>query len=110
MYMTLPKRLRHMRMRAGLLVGAALFAGVGPISGSMPKAAAAAPTYPWCARYANTSGDCSFDTFQQCLDTLSGIGGVCQENPSYNGPPPLIGQPGGYYNYYNYAPRDRRRY
>ena len=47
----------------------------------------AAKVYPWCTRYSSTAGECSFDTFQQCLDTLSGIGGGCTSNPSYNGPP-----------------------
>jgi len=46
-------------------------------------AATAANVYPWCARYASTGGECSFDTFQQCLNTISGIGGGCTANPSY---------------------------
>jgi hypothetical protein len=47
----------------------------------------AAKVYPWCARYSNTDGPCAFDTFRQCLDNLTGIGGGCISNPSYKGPP-----------------------
>jgi len=57
------------------------------LAGSLDATPApAAPVYPWCARYSTTGGECSFDTFQQCLETLSGIGGVCIDNPSYPGP------------------------
>ena len=60
-------------MRALLVLPALILAG------SLDATPAhAAPVYPWCA--------CSFDTFQQCLETLSSIGGVCIDNPSYPGP------------------------
>ena len=60
-------------MRAFLVLPALLLAG------SLDATPApAAPVYPWC--------ECSFDTFQQCLETLSDIGGVCIDNPSYPGP------------------------
>lgn len=81
-------------MRMSLLTLAALILGAS----AMP--AAAAPTYPWCARYSSSAGECSFDTFQQCLETLSGIGGVCQRNPGYS----ESSDTGAY----NYAPRTRR--
>jgi Protein of unknown function (DUF3551) len=89
MYMTLPKRQRTL-----LLVGAALIAGLG----SMATPAAAAPSYPWCARFATTAGECSFNTREQCMETLSGIGGSCTLNPAYKGPAESSG-PGGDYNY-----------
>ena len=44
---------------------------------------AEAQNYPWCAEYGGTpSGptNCGFVTFQQCLDTISGIGGFCVRN------------------------------
>lgn len=47
--------------------------------------AAAAPSYPWCARYSNTDGACSFGTFAQCMEDVSGIGGACVLNPGYSG-------------------------
>lgn len=36
--------------------------------------------YPWCARYDAYTTNCGFVTFQQCLATISGMGGICQEN------------------------------
>ena len=46
--------------------------------------------HPWCAEYGGTpSGptNCGFVTFQQCLDTISGIGGFCVRNNMYQPPP-----------------------
>ena len=43
---------------------------------------AARDWYPWCAQYADmrAATECSFTTFEQCLATLSGIGGSCVQN------------------------------
>ena len=37
---------------------------------------AEAQNYPWCAHYGTGFGgiNCGFTTFQQCMDTVSGIG------------------------------------
>ena len=43
--------------------------------------------YPWCARYDAYSIVCGFDTRQQCLETVSGVGGYCQQNVM---PPPMV--------------------
>jgi hypothetical protein len=48
--------------------------------------------YPWCAyysggRHGGGGTNCGFTTFQQCLDTVSGIGGFCQRNTQYQPPP-----------------------
>jgi len=51
-------------------------------------APAAAREYPWCARYDWSTRNCGFVSFQQCLATISGIGGRCEPNPFYKGPPP----------------------
>ena len=50
---------------------------------------AEAQNYPWCAYYNGKFGgtNCGFTTFQQCLDTVSGIGGFCQLNNLYQPPP-----------------------
>jgi hypothetical protein len=43
--------------------------------------------YPWCAVYGGRSGgasNCGFLTLQQCMATVSGIGGSCQPNQFYN--------------------------
>jgi hypothetical protein len=50
-------------------------------------AASAAREYPWCARYDWTTSNCGFVSFQQCLATISGIGGRCEPNPRYVPPP-----------------------
>jgi len=50
---------------------------------------AEAQNYPWCAYYSGPGGgtNCGFTTFQQCLDTVSGIGGFCEPNTQYQPPP-----------------------
>jgi hypothetical protein len=50
----------------------------------------AAYNYPWCAQYYDRSGifSCAFASFEQCLTTMSGIGGNCMQNPNYT-PAPL---------------------
>jgi Protein of unknown function (DUF3551) len=35
---------------------------------------------PWCAWYDPYTYNCAFHTFQQCLDTISGVGGYCARN------------------------------
>jgi hypothetical protein len=42
---------------------------------------AQAREYPWCARYDVWTTNCGFETFQQCLATISGAGGLCTPNP-----------------------------
>jgi hypothetical protein len=85
-------------MRIMPLLATALLAGLAvPIT-----PAAAAPTYPWCSRNSTTAGDCSFDTFQQCEEYLSGVGGVCTSNPGYTAPAVTRGP------YNSGVPRHRR--
>jgi hypothetical protein len=49
---------------------------------------AEAQNYPWCAHLGTgfDSTNCGFTTFQQCMDTVSGIGGFCQPNAEYQLP------------------------
>jgi hypothetical protein len=50
---------------------------------------ASADPYKWCANYAGGrggGGNCGFVTLEQCRLTLSGMGGLCNENPFYTGP------------------------
>jgi hypothetical protein len=46
---------------------------------------AQAQNYPWCAYYDNGQAgtNCGFSTFQQCMTTLSGMGGFCDRNTQY---------------------------
>lgn len=41
--------------------------------------------YPWCAQYRRPldATNCGFNTYQQCLATISGVGGYCYQNPAY---------------------------
>jgi hypothetical protein len=40
---------------------------------------------PWCA-YDNDGGtNCGFYSYAQCMADISGIGGYCGQNPSYQG-------------------------
>jgi hypothetical protein len=53
---------------------------------------AEAQNYPWCAYYSAGEGggggtNCGFTTFEQCLATISGIGGFCDRNTQYVPPP-----------------------
>jgi hypothetical protein len=49
---------------------------------------------PWCAIMNNDgNAQCSYSTQQQCLETLSGIGGECIPNPAGNTPQPAPGPP-----------------
>jgi hypothetical protein len=52
-------------------------------------AQAQARYYPFCAHYGGgemgSAISCGFDTYAQCLATISGVGGVCYENVA---PPP----------------------
>lgn len=48
---------------------------------------AEARDYPWCAWYDWTTYNCGFDTLQQCLATVHGIGGECRPNARYRPPP-----------------------
>jgi hypothetical protein len=43
--------------------------------------------YPWCAQLSEEGGggarNCGFDSFEQCMQTVRGIGGICEENSLY---------------------------
>jgi hypothetical protein len=42
--------------------------------------------YPWCAVYGGSmsGSSCGFKTLQQCMATVSGVGGSCEPNQFYN--------------------------
>ena len=53
---------------------------------------ARAQNYPWCAHSTKDGGfNCGFTSFQQCLADISGIGGFCEQNYTYQ--PPAGGAP-----------------
>src|SRR5215467_12154246 len=66
-----------------------LFIGAALLGESIATAAQSAGSYPVCAIYygidATGTPSCSFDTREQCMETISGIGGYCVENQYYHG-------------------------
>jgi len=48
---------------------------------------AAAIEYPWCAQYSGEDGDggrnCGFVSYEQCMETVRGMGGFCAPNLFY---------------------------
>jgi hypothetical protein len=47
---------------------------------------AAAIEYPWCAQYGGMGDggrNCGFSTLEQCMASVSGIGGGCERNLFY---------------------------
>jgi hypothetical protein len=54
-----------------------------------------AQNLPWCAIMDNDgTTQCNYSSEQQCLQTLSGIGGRCILNPAGSGPQPAPSQQG----------------
>ena len=61
---------------------AATLSALGVLELTAPAAAA---EYPWCAQYSGRSGgrNCGFVSFNQCLETVRGMGGFCEPNQFY---------------------------
>ena len=60
-----------------------------------PLAAQAEP-YKWCAQYTGRGGgdrNCGFVSWEQCMETVRGMGGFCERNAFYDGP---ADQPAGH--------------
>lgn len=66
---------------AAAVIGAAMIGATAP---------ARAQNYPWCAQYAmgddGGGTNCGFVSFEQCMTTLSGMGGFCNRNTQYQPP------------------------
>ena len=65
-------------MRHVFIVGVLAFAAFMQSGGI-----AQAREYPWCARYDWTTYNCGFVSYNQCLATISGVGGRCEPNPRF---------------------------
>ena len=62
---------------------------VGALGAAVPSLAQSAYDYPWCSVRGGFDGgaqSCYFSTYQQCMATISGIGGTCIRSPYYRGP------------------------
>ncbi len=67
------------------LVLAGMFGAALPFLATAP-AEAQAREYPWCARCELDAPRCGFVSFQQCLATISGIGGRCEHQSALCAP------------------------
>lgn len=79
--------------RAGpLLVAAMLLASVADAPAGSPGRAGAAPApyWPWCAEYDMEGAvvNCGFASREQCMATISGVGGGCRPNTAVADPSP----------------------
>jgi hypothetical protein len=66
---------------AALVLGAA-------VAGAPQTASAQSPySYPWCAKLyvRGTPTSCYYASREQCMATVSGVGGYCYLNPGYRG-------------------------
>jgi Protein of unknown function (DUF3551) len=54
---------------------------------------AQAQNYPWCAHYGTPYDDtsCGFVSYEQCMASVSGVGGFCERNDTYK--PPVAVRP-----------------
>jgi hypothetical protein len=81
---------------AGAGFAAAGFAAALTVAMIGAAAPAQAQNYPWCAYYAmgddGGGTNCGFVSYEQCMATLSGMGGFCVRNNQYVPPPGPIGQ------------------
>jgi len=84
--MTKMKMPKHNMIRFSAMLGAA--AAIAAMS-AFAQPAKAEIQYPWCAQLAEEGGggarNCGFDSFEQCMQTVRGIGGSCEENSLYRG-------------------------
>jgi len=63
------------------------------------------PTYPYCAQYSDgTSLDCSFSTLSMCYQSVTGVGGVCIDNPRAGGIAPATNSQRLFGSPYAFAP------
>jgi Protein of unknown function (DUF3551) len=63
-----------------------LVVAVSALAGASQTASAQSPySYPWCAKYYGKldGTGCYYKSYQQCMVTISGIGGYCYESPYY---------------------------
>ena len=67
-----------------------LLIAVASLGESTTAPAQATGAHPVCAIYYGIDADgtpaCAFDTREQCMEDISGIGGFCIENQYYHGP------------------------
>ena len=65
------------------------FFALGVFVATATTSPAQAQNYPWCGYYdtGDQAVNCGFSSREQCMTTVSGIGGFCMPNNEYQ--PPL---------------------
>ena len=80
-------RTLRLRVDAKGIIMKTAFSFFGPLIVTAAIATPAeAQNRPWCAYYSGRFGgasNCGFSTYEQCLATMSGVGGWCQPNTMY---------------------------
>jgi hypothetical protein len=67
------------------LAAAVTLAAITAFLPALAKPAVAAE-YPWCAHYSGEDGggrNCGFVSYDQCMLTIRGMGGFCEQNQFY---------------------------
>lgn len=80
---------------AAVLAAAAVLTAGAALAQTRTPAPSAAPVWPWCAEYDMEGAvvNCGFATREQCLATVSGVGGGCRPN-AFASPPSAPQRPG----------------
>lgn len=68
-------------MNRAIGVGLAFLAALLFLAALATGAAAEAKVYPWCVFYDPSTYNCGFMSYQQCMETARGNGGICRPNP-----------------------------
>jgi hypothetical protein len=63
------------------MVRALVIATVVAAATMLPAQGSARAAGKWCAYYYFDATNCGFNSYQQCLAAISGIGGVCKPSP-----------------------------
>ena len=75
-------------MRHPIVAFLAILAGTALFSAPTP---APAQNYPWCefigSGFDGGGQNCGFISFEQCMETARGNGGICSQNTTYVPPP-----------------------
>jgi hypothetical protein len=72
-------------MRSKIFILVVVSAALMRITGL--ASAQSAYSYPWCSQLPSAQSDattCYFTNYQQCMTTISGIGGYCYQSPYYH--------------------------
>jgi hypothetical protein len=67
----------------GSILSVVVFTALAAVT--IPAAAQSPTSYPWCMKGARGGTSCYFNSYQDCMAAVSGLGGWCMRNPYYRG-------------------------